>query len=406
VPEQPHAQPPSFFRRRAGRITIVVLAGIAFLVLAGYLRRVTAPLAIGLAIAYILDPVVTKLTEWRMRRVFAVLLVYVVCLTIGAVVLAAVIPPAYSQVAAVPSWVEKQSVRIMERINAQEGAGEVDGGSSPEVAPPGAPPDSPVSAPTDTPMNAPAAASGGDSLIGGITEMLRSNADTIAVKVLGSVQAISKNLLIYVGSAVTGILNLLTTVVFVLIYTFFFLMGMQKVRSTFKAYLPGRHRDEVLRVVHRLDASYSCYLRGRAIVCTCSGILTSLGLLIVGVPFWLLIGMVAGFLGIVPYIGVLPVFVLALVLGSLTGGVGGIIGVMIVFALAQVLESILIPLVLSKGMKLHPVSILVALLVGAELFGVFGMIISVPLAATVKILMQEFVLPPLKALADEKPEPE
>ena len=79
--EQPHAHP-SFFRRRAGRITIVVLVGVAFLVLAGYLRRVTAPLAIALAIAYILDPVVTKLTEWRMRRVFAVLLVYVVCLTL------------------------------------------------------------------------------------------------------------------------------------------------------------------------------------------------------------------------------------------------------------------------------------------------------------------------------------
>jgi predicted PurR-regulated permease PerM len=119
-----------------------------------------------------------------------------------------------------------------------------------------------------------------------------------------------------------------------------------------------------------------------------------------------LIGMAAGFLGVVPYIGVFLAFAPAVVLGYLTGGVGGVVGVAIVFALAQVLEAILIPLVLSKGMSLHPVSILVALLVGAELFGVFGMIISVPLAATVKILMQEFVLPPLKALADEEPEDE
>jgi hypothetical protein len=62
--------------------------------------------------------------------------------------------------------------------------------------------------------------------------------------------------------------------------------------------------------------------------------------------------------------------------------------------------------VVSWQVLLRLCSILVALLVGAELFGVFGMIISVPLAATVKILMQEFVLPPLKALADEEPEDE
>jgi len=230
-------------------------------------------------------------------------------------------------------------------------------------------------------------------------EAARPHLDKIAVKALSFFRTAVER----VAASIGEVIGTLVQVVLVFIYTFFFLLGLHPFYGRVRAYLPGRYRDEIVRIVGRLDSAYSNFFRGRVIVALCSGVLTSVGLWIVGIPFWLLIGMTVGVLGIIPFVGVLLGLIPAVILGFLTGGWGTVIGVLIVFALVQLIEPILTPLVLSHGLKLHPVTILIGLLVGGKLFGMFGAVISVPLVSTAKILSEEFLLPPLRELAEEEP---
>ena len=193
-------------------------------------------------------------------------------------------------------------------------------------------------------------------------------------------------------------------VILVLVFTFFFLLGLHPFYERVKRYLPGRHRKEILRAFKRLDEAYSSFYRGRLIIAASVGVLVTLGLWRTGMPFWLLIGMTVGVLSIVPIVGILVGLVLAVIVAAIAAGWPLVIGVLAVFVAVQVVEQVLTPLVLSHEVKLHPVTIVIGLMIGAEAFGVFGAIISVPLVSTAKVLYEEFLFPTLKELADEPPE--
>jgi len=188
-------------------------------------------------------------------------------------------------------------------------------------------------------------------------------------------------------------------------YLFFFLVSFDRMVEAVRQRLPGRYRARVEDVVRKIDAAISAFLRGRILVCVVVGVLTAVGLAVLGVPYWYLIGVATGLAGIVPY---LPIFVglVPAVLVTWFGGYGGwtVAGVTIVFVIVQTLEGwILTPLIQGRAVGLHPVTLTVALLVGYQVLGLFGLVVAVPLAATVKILAREFVLPKVDELAREKP---
>jgi len=375
------------FRRRSFRIGLLVVVGLAIFALAGWLREVTTPIVLALVIAYVLDPVVLFLERMRMPRWLGVTVVYVCFLAVIGLVLVTVIPPVYGEARKLPGYVERVADSLGLSYLLHEGEAEPAVAAEEPAAP--APPAEQV---------APPEAGAGD-LLETIQTAARQNMDKIALKAL----AIFKTGVQHASTSIGQIVGTLTQVLLVFIYTFFFLLGLHPFYGKVKEHLPGRYRDEILRVVGRLDRSYAAFFRGRIIVCICSGVLTSVGLWICGVPFWLLIGMTVGILGIIPFIGVMVGLIPAVLLALLTGGWQTMIGVLIVFAVVQAIEPLLTPLVLSKGVQLHPVTILIGLLVGGRIFGLFGAVISVPLASTVKILSEEFLLPPVRELAKEEP---
>jgi predicted PurR-regulated permease PerM len=386
-------------RRRRWRVVTVILAGMGLLVLAGWLRDVTTPLVVALVIAYILDPLVGRLQRLRMRRLFAVILVYVVFLGTVGLVLIMVIPPTVRQVSKVPAWVEAQSKRLMPEVGASfvpSVEAETPGDAEPASDALNAPAD------TETPAMSqpgPSGEEGRSDITDAITEKLKANADKIAAKIL----SVFRTMIEHVSAILEKALSALIQVGLVAIYTFFFLLGLQKARDTAVSHMPGRYREEILRILGRLDEAYASFFRGRIVICLCCGLLTSIGLMLCGIPFWLLIGMGVGFLGIIPYIGLLLGLVPSLIMGYFVGGWQTVFYVLLVFGAVECVEPLLTPIVLSRGVHLHPVSILVAMLVGGKLFGLFGVMVSVPLASTVKILGEEFILPPVRELAAEKP---
>jgi len=380
---QASGRPP--FHSRRFRIALLVAAGVLLLVLGGWLREVTTPIVVALVIAYVLDPVVVLLERAGVRRWAGVALVYALFLVVIGLVLVAVIPPVYGQVSKLPGYVEQVAERLgLARLVREEEPPEAEPpalGAEPEVEemPEGAPPT-------------------GD-ILETIKTAARQNMGKIAVRAL----AVFRSGVQRATASIGRILSALTQVALVFIYTFFFLLGLHPFYEKVRGHLPGRYREEIVRVVGRLDRSYAAFFRGRIIVCLCSGVLTSVGLWICGIPFWLLIGMTVGVLGIIPFIGVLIGLIPAVLLALLTGGWQTTLGVLVVFAAVQAIEPVLTPLILSRGLQLHPVTILIGLLVGGRVFGLFGAVIAVPLASTAKILGEEFLLPPLRELAEEQP---
>ncbi|MEM7168312.1 MAG: AI-2E family transporter [Planctomycetota bacterium] len=189
------------------------------------------------------------------------------------------------------------------------------------------------------------------------------------------------------------------------LYVFFFLLEIDTMIATIRRYLPATQRDRVVRIFSQIDRILSSFFRGRLTVCLIKGGVTSLLLLILGVPFWFPIGMIAGFLSLIPYVGIWLAIVPALLLGWLEHEslmrlllVGG------AFAAMEGVEGfVLIPTFLGKEVGLHPLTIVVTLLIFGKLFGFIGVLLSVPLAAIAKILGNEFLMPLIRGFADEDP---
>ncbi len=414
TPEQSTMQPSepdSFFQTRGFKIGLLTAFGIGVLVLAGILRNVTTPIVIALVIAYVLDPVVLALERLKLPRAVGVTLVYVALLAVLVLIGATLGPAIYRQAAKLPGYVEQASRKLglVEMVEGEQDKAEPETPSSPESEQPEAPAAAeapePASSPPDVSLEEPVADTqepdSEEGLLATAREIVNQNLDKIAVKAL----AVFRAVVTQIAGSVGRIIGTATQIVLVFIYTFFFLLSLHPGLQKAKEYLPGRYRQRILDIVGKLDRAYSNFFRGRLIICLCSGALTSVGLWICGIPFWLLIGMTVGILGVIPFVGVMVGLIPALLLAVLMGGWNTVIGVLVVFAVVQAIEPLLTPIILSRGMKLHPLTILIGLLVGAELFGMFGAVIAVPLTSTAKILGREFLLPPLKELAEEEPKP-
>src|SRR5262249_10883141 len=145
------------------------------------------------------------------------------------------------------------------------------------------------------------------------------------------------------------------------------------------------------------------FFRGRLAVALTKGALTALGLAIVGVRFSFFIGMLAGLLSVIPLVGPLVGGGLAVIFAYDSGGSWGArcAGVGIVIGLAETFDYVAFPAVIGREVGLHPLILILALFSFGKLFGLFGVLMSVPIACCVKILFEEFVLPEIQALARE-----
>lgn len=205
----------------------------------------------------------------------------------------------------------------------------------------------------------------------------------------------------------TRIFSLLSWLLLCPLYVFFFLLEIDPMIAGIRRYLPAQQRDRIVRIATQTDRILSAFFRGRLIVCLIKGGLTSVGLLIFGVPFWFPLGMAAGFLSLVPYVGVwmaiLPTALLSWLEHESLVHLGGL-GAM--FAILEAVEGfVLVPMFLGREVGLHPLTIVVTLLVFGKILGFVGVLLSVPLAAITKILGNEFVMPLVREFADEKPRP-
>lgn len=188
------------------------------------------------------------------------------------------------------------------------------------------------------------------------------------------------------GQAVLSIVSVLVISPVVAAYM---LIDWDRMISRIDTWVPPRHRETVRMLAGRMNTAVSGFVRGQVSVCVVMGLYYGTGLALVGLNFGLLIGLMAGLLGIIPYVG----FGTGLVVGLVVALVQywpdwhGIAYVLAVFAVGQGLEGwILTPNWVGRSVGLHPVWLLFSLFAFGSLFGFVGMLVAVPAAASIGVL--------------------
>jgi predicted PurR-regulated permease PerM len=199
------------------------------------------------------------------------------------------------------------------------------------------------------------------------------------------------------STAFQGIANVVVVVVnFLLFPVFFFyiVMNYEKFEKKVIDLVPPRLRSDGRQWIRRVNHVFKVYFRGQILVCIILAAFYALGLIIVGLRFGLVIGAVAGLLGIVPYMGILFGLGSSLLLCLVYHQSWPMAGwVLLVFGCGQVLDALfLTPRVIGSKVGLHPLFTLGALIIGANFFGIAGMIIAIPGAALIRDAYRELLL--------------
>lgn len=182
----------------------------------------------------------------------------------------------------------------------------------------------------------------------------------------------------------------LTNLVLIPVVTFYLLRDWDKVVAGVRGLLPRSIEPMTVKIVKDCNNVLSAFFRGQLMVMLALGIIYSIGLTIVGLKIGLMIGLLAGLLCIVPYLGFIVGISTASVAAYLQfGTLTSVLLVWLVFMIGQIIEStFLTPNLVGDRIGLHPVAVIFAILAGGTLFGFFGVLLALPVAAVIMVLIR------------------
>jgi predicted PurR-regulated permease PerM len=202
-----------------------------------------------------------------------------------------------------------------------------------------------------------------------------------------------------------GAFGFVLSMVIVPLYLYYFLMESARIKLTWSNYLPLRasaFKDELVNCLTEINGYLIAFFRGQLFVSLINGMATGIGLMIAGLDFGLLIGLLLCALGIIPYLGIALCWIPAVAIAAVQGGSALVPGdpwwmlplvVTIIFAVVQQIDALWIsPKIVGGSVGLHPMTVIVSVLVWSLLLGgLLGAILAVPLTASVKVLFQRYV---------------
>jgi predicted PurR-regulated permease PerM len=199
----------------------------------------------------------------------------------------------------------------------------------------------------------------------------------------------------WLQSGLFRLVNLTTSLVDLMLIPFlvyYFLLDYGAMRSRVERLIPPRYRAITSGLIGQISNVLSSYVRSQLLIGLVMGLLYSLGFAVLRVPLAITVGMLAGVLNFIPYLGTLIGLVLSLLFLALdNAGIGRFLGVLGVFAVVQSIEGYyLTPKLIGSRLHLHPLWVLTGLLIGGNLFGLVGIILAVPVIAIAKVLFGFF----------------
>jgi len=189
--------------------------------------------------------------------------------------------------------------------------------------------------------------------------------------------------------SISGALRGIFSLVLVFVLAFYMVVEGESVKQAVRLVTPERHKRFVIASLVRVQRKLGSWLRAQIILSLTVAVMTYLGLLIVGMPYALVLAILAGLLETVPYAGpviaAVPAIMLALSISPVKAGLA-----LVVYIIVQQTEShFLIPKITQKFVGLNPIVSIMALLVGAQLAGIAGALVAIPIAASVTMLVED-----------------
>ncbi|NVJ99246.1 MAG: AI-2E family transporter [Alphaproteobacteria bacterium] len=334
------------------RWTWIIATGL--LVLFVYLTRgVMLPFLAGLAVAYFLDPVTDKLEERKIPRGVAAALVITLFFLIIVGVVLAFWPVLQAQIVAASKTLPETLARLRPWLNefVQSLSDQFGSGVGSDV----------------------------DSLLASFSAEIFAKVKAMAG---GAVQS---------GLALFNVLSLLLISPVV---AFYLLRDWDLLVAKVDSWLPPTNGPVVRQLMSKIDTVLAGFVRGQLMVSTCMGILYGIGWSFVGLDFAVVLGVLAGVMSIVPFVGALFAAAVAVAIGIGQWGVDPqhIAMVVGVFMVVQLIEgAVLTPKLIGDRVGLHPVWVLFAVFAGGEVMGFVGVLIAVPAAAAIAVLVRYWI---------------
>ena len=205
-----------------------------------------------------------------------------------------------------------------------------------------------------------------------------------------AIQADGEPLIVYLPD----VLEMMGNAFIVPFVLFALLKDGPNVRRRLVGLVPNPYFEFAMGVLYKADAHLGDYLRGQALIAVLVGASTALGLGLLGVKYYLVLGLLTGLANFVPYIGFVVSAALTIAVSVLsTGSFEQAVWVMVLFIVLQSIENVVFqPWITGKNVSMHPVLVLLAILLGGRIGGVMGMALGVPAAAILKVVAVETVV--------------
>lgn len=329
---------------------------------------------IAIIFAYIIDPIVNYLERKGVKRQFGVIIVYISVILIFGILIVSVIPKTINEVsnllASLPAMVDTlikdvnnflTEVFAKFNIELPENFIDVYKESNPKV-----------NGNVETPQ-----------IVSDILDSMKKAINELIVKMQGSLMGSLSNIV----SKLYGFLTSAFRLVLIIIFSFYFSVDKERFILKVKKAMPNKYREDISYLTSNIDTALQQFIRGRMLLAIFVGVLTMLYLLVLRVDFAIIIGLITCVADIIPYIGPFLGCAPAVLFAFMDSPMKAL-WVLILFVIVQWIENnILAPKLIGDSTGLNPLVILISIIIGGGIFGVWGMVISVPLTSIIFILV-------------------
>lgn len=329
---------------------------------------------IAIIFAYIIDPIVNYLERKGVKRQFGVIIVYISAILIFGILIVSVIPKTINEISnlltSLPAMVDTlirevnnfaSNVFAKFNIELPENFINVYKETNPKV-----------NGDVETPQ-----------IVSDILNSIKATINDLIVKAQGSLMGSLSNVL----SKLYGFLTSAFRLVLIIIFSFYFSVDKDRFMHRVKKAIPNKYRDDISYLTSNIDTALQQFIRGRMLMAIFVGLLTMAYLLVLRVDFAIIIGLITCVADIIPYIGPFLGCAPAVLFAFMDSPMKAL-WVLILFVIVQWVENnILAPKLIGDSTGLNPLVILISIIIGGGIFGVWGMVISVPLTSIIFILV-------------------
>lgn len=333
-------------------LTLFLLTKVSFIFTAvgSFIAVLLLPIVISVLLYYLLKPMVQRLESWLpVNRTWAIILVYLVLTGFLIWGGATLFPMLQEQIMSFINNLPKYIVRVEKQA-------------------------------TDILDN--------DRLVW-LRPQLEDWISNYSSKAVDYAENFSKNILSWAGDFASAVTRVAVAIVMTPFIVFYLLRDSERLKESILKIIPVKWRQSVSRVMSDINSQWQGYVQGQVTVAIIVGIMFVILFSIIGLPYAVTLGIIAGFLNMIPYLGsfiaMIPVVILALVNGPWM-----VVKVAIAFTIEQTIEGRFVsPLVLGNKLSIHPIMILFILLASGSVFGVWGVLLGIPVYASLRVVVKE-----------------